>query len=157
GWRGISQESENVMVESVARDRYGAATVAALDTAFAALDDHEKLLLLYYHVEGLKLREIARLDEEPQSPLRRWFQRQSKQRSAAPGARVHESTVMRWLEKVYAKIHRRFGEEMRETHGLGPAEIKLCTEMAGGGLAPDDIQRHLISARPENLGKESAE
>lgn len=159
GWRGLAQASERTAMEGVARGRYGAATVAALDASFAALDEHEKLLLLYYHVEGLKLREIARLVEEPQSPLRRWFQRQSKQRSggAASQSRVHESTVMRWLEKVYARIHRRFGDELKATHGLSPEEVKLCTEMAGDGLAPDDLHRHLLDVSPEKLGKKRVE
>lgn len=151
GWRGLSHAGDQTMTDAVARNRYGASTVAALDSAFAALDPHEKLLLLYYHVEGLKLREIARLVEEPQSPLRRWFQRQPKQRPSAAPPRVHESTVMRWLEKVYGKIHRRFADELRAAHGLGPDEIKLCVEMAGEGFAPDDLQKHLTGAAPSNV------
>ncbi len=158
GWRGIDRASEHAMTETVARGRYGAVTVAALDAAFAALDDHEKLLLMYYHVEGLKLREIARLVEEPQSPLRRWFQRQSKPRSGASAqSRVHESTVMRWLEKVYVRVQRRFGEELRTKHGLGTDEIKLCMEMASDGYASDDLHRHLLEAAPEKLSKKVAE
>jgi RNA polymerase sigma-70 factor len=77
GWRAEARGGESAMVDRVMRERYREATVGALDTSLAMLDDHEKLLLLYYHVEGLKLREIARLVEEPTSPLRRWFQRQS--------------------------------------------------------------------------------
>ena len=158
GWRGLAHAGESVMMESVAQGRYGAATLAALDDAFAALDDHEKLLLLYYHVEGLKLREIARLVEEPQSPLRRWFQRQPRPRAgAAAQPRVHESTVMRWLEKVYARIQKRFAEELRARHGLSADEIRLCVDMAGGGFAPDDLQRHLARAAENNLSKKSAE
>ena len=158
GWRGLAHSGETVAIEGVAQGRYGAATFAALEAAFASLDDHEKLLLLYYHVEGLKLREIARLVEEPQSPLRRWFQRQPRQRAGASSQpRVHESTVMRWLEKVYARIQKRFSEELRTTHGLGADEIKLCVEMAGGGFAPDNLERHLSRAAENNLGKNSAE
>ncbi|HEV2765533.1 MAG TPA: hypothetical protein VGV38_21295 [Pyrinomonadaceae bacterium] len=158
GWRGVAHSGETMMVETVAQGRYGTAALASLDAAFAALDDHEKLLLLYYHVEGLKLREIARLVEEPQSPLRRWFQRQPRQRpGASVQARVHESTVMRWLEKVYARIQKRFGEELRTTHGLSADEVKLCVEMAGGGFAPDDLERHLSPPGENNLGKNSAE
>ena len=61
--------------ESVRRHNLGTLleTLAAPDTSMSALADHEKLLLLYYHVEGLKLREIARLVEESASPLRRWL------------------------------------------------------------------------------------
>jgi hypothetical protein len=123
--------------------------VSALDKALATLDDHEKLLLLYYHVEGLKLREIARLVEEPASPLRRWFQRQSKRRVSDPDSRVHESTVMRWLEKVYGKVLERFRSELEEQSGLSATEIELCIEMATEDLAPEDVRRHLMDAPAE--------
>jgi transposase len=138
------------MVDRVMRERYRAATVSALDTSLAHLDDHEKLLLLYYHVEGLKLREIARLVEEPASPLRRWFQRQSKRRVNLPESRVHESTVMRWLEKVYGKVLERFRSELREKSELSETEIETCVEMATEDLAPEDVRRHLTNATAEN-------
>ena len=115
------------MLTSVVRDRYRSATMAALDQSLAALDDHETLLLLYYHVEGLKLREIARIVEQPRSPIRRWFQRR---RGSDPSSRIHESTVMRWLEKVYRKVSDRFRAELAEKHGLSPAEIEICKAIA---------------------------
>lgn len=120
-----SSESEDSMLTSVVRERYRSATVAALDQALQTLDDHETLLLLYYHVEGLKLREIARIVEEPASPIRRWFQRRNSRRS-----RVHESTVMRWLDKVYKKIADRFHAELAAKHGLKPEEIEICKAIA---------------------------
>ena len=113
------------MLTSVVRERYRSATVAALDQALSTLDDHETLLLLYYHVEGLKLREIARIVEEPKSPIRRWFQRRNTRRS-----RVHESTVMRWLDKVYRKVSDRFHAELAGKHGLKPEEIEICKAIA---------------------------
>ena len=113
------------MVDRITRERYAAVTVAALDSSLATLDDHEKLLLLYYHVEGLKLREIARLVEAPASPLRRWFQRQSKRRTSAPESRVHESTVMRWRES-YGKVLDCFRRELEEKGGLSADEIEIC-------------------------------
>jgi hypothetical protein len=157
GWRAEARGGEGVMLEGIVRERYRKATVAALDNALALLDDHEKLLLLYYHVEGLKLREIARLVEEPVSPLRRWFQRQSKRRTSAPEARVHESTVMRWLEKVYGKVLQSFRAELQERGGLKGEEVALCIEMATEDLAPDDIRRHLMDISAENLGKDEGE
>ncbi|HWT00974.1 MAG TPA: hypothetical protein VN256_12070 [Pyrinomonadaceae bacterium] len=149
GWRAEARGGEGAMVERVARERYRDVTVKALDTSLATLDDHEKLLLLYYHVEGLKLREIARLVEEPRSPLRRWFQRQSKRRISVPDSRVHESTVMRWLEKVYGKVLERFRSELKEQSGLSADEIELCVEMATEDLAPEDVRRHLTDAPAE--------
>ena len=120
------------MLASVVRERYRTATVAALDQALATLDDHEKLLLLYYHVDGLKLREIAKLVQEPMSPIRRWFQRRSR------SGRVHESTVMRWLEKAYEKVSDRFAAELAHKHQLSAEEIDICmsiaTEDLGHGL-----------------------
>jgi len=132
-------EVESLMLTSVVRERYRAATVAALDHALGALDDHETLLLLYYHVEGLKLREIARIVEEPKSPIRRWFQRRSSRRS-----RVHESTVMRWLDKVYRKVSDHFHAELAGKHGLKPEEIEICKAIA----AEDPAQA--IAFRPVN-------
>ena len=130
------------MLTGVVRERYRTATVAALDQALATLDDHETLLLLYYHVEGLKLREIARIVEEPKSPIRRWFQRRSSRRS-----RVHESTVMRWLDKVYRKVSDRFHAELASKHGLKPEEIEICRAIA----AEDPAQTITISPVAESV------
>jgi len=125
-----SRGSEELMLASVVRERYRSATIAALDQSLASLDDHETLLLLYYHVEGLKLREIARIVEEPRSPIRRWFQRRSKRRESDVPGRVHESTVMRWLEKVYQKVADRFQSELSGKHGLSAEEIEICKTLA---------------------------
>lgn len=157
GWRAEARGGEGAMVDRIARERYQAVTLSALDSAMASLDDHEKLLLLYYHVEGLKLREIARLVEEPASPLRRWFQRQSKRRANVPDARVHESTVMRWLEKVYGKVLDHFRTELENKGGLSPAEIEVCIGLATEDLAPEDVRRHLTTESNESLGKGQTE
>ena len=124
-----ADNAEESMLNSVVRQKYRSAALAALDQALTALDDHETLLLLYYHVEGLKLREIARIVEQPQSPMRRWFQRRSPRGGSRP-QRVHESTVMRWLEKVYRKVSERFQYELSTSHGLNPDEIEICKEIA---------------------------
>lgn len=153
GWRAEARGGESAMVDRITRERYKEVTVTALDASLATLDVHEKLLLLYYHVEGLKLREIARLVEEPQSPLRRWFQRQSKRRTASPDARVHESTIMRWLEKVYGKVLASFREELESKGRLSPEEIDICIGMATDDLATEDVRRHLMDAEGENLSK----
>jgi len=129
GRQAEAQGSETSMLENVARERYRAVTIAALDQSLATLDAHETLLLLYYHVEGLKLREIARIVEAPTSSIRRWFQRRSKRQGSIP-TRIHESTVMRWLEKVYRKVSDRFHSELKNQHGLNPAEIDICLDIA---------------------------
>lgn len=131
---------EGEMLDQITRDRYRRATVEAIGTAFGSLDDHEKLLLLYYHVENLKLREIARLVENEGSPLRGWFQRRSQTRDL--GGRTHESTVMRWLEKCYSKVLEKFRGELAAAHGLSADEVETCME-----LVTQDISTGSIFAR----------
>jgi len=129
GLRAKAYGSEVLMLENVARERYRSLTIAALDKSMATLDSHETLLLLYYHVEGLKLREIAKIVDAPSSSIRQWFQRRSVRQGATP-TRIHESTVMRWLEKVYAKVAEHFRSELKDKHGLNQAEIEICLEIA---------------------------
>ena len=136
---------ENEMIDRLADVRYRKATLASIESAFAALDDHEKLLLLYYHVENLKLREIARLVEEPTSPLRDWFQRKSAARERNPASRIHESTIMRWLEKTYTKVLEMFIGELKEKFALGEKEIEICMGLATKDLASPNIYRNLMT------------
>ncbi|MEJ7618181.1 MAG: hypothetical protein WKF30_14730 [Pyrinomonadaceae bacterium] len=132
------------MIDHIARERYKKIASEALDHAFSALESHEKLLLLYYHVESMKLREIARLVEDTQSPLRHWFQRQSKRRAATPESRVHESTVMRWLEKVYEKVLDSFRSRLNERETLSTDEISFCVEIASEGFLSDRLSEQLM-------------
>lgn len=69
GWNP-ERQGEREMIDYLTRERYKKLAAGALDHSFAKLADHEKLLLLYYHVEDMKLREIARLVEDTSSPLR---------------------------------------------------------------------------------------
>ena len=136
---------ESETVDQIAHNRYRKATLTAIENAFAGLDDHEKLLLLYYHVESLKLREIARLVAAPTSPLRGWFQRKSAAREQNPDMRIHESTVMRWLEKCYGKVLESFRRELTDRHQLKSEEIEICTELATQDLASPNIYRNLMT------------
>jgi RNA polymerase sigma-70 factor len=131
------------MVDQVTKERYRHATVSAIENSFGALDDHEKLLLLYYHVENLKLREIARLVENEDSPLRGWFQRKSRTRDKDPGSRIHESTIMRWLEKSYARVLELFRAELESVHEFKAEEIDICLELATQDLAGSNFYRNL--------------
>jgi RNA polymerase sigma-70 factor len=157
GFRAQQKSGESEIFDRIARERYAAASAAAFDNAFAGLEDHEKLLLLYYHVDNLKLREIARLIEHPQSTLRRWFQRQSKKRVAVPDSRVHESTVMRWLERTYENLLSRFKEHLKTSGGLSASEIEMCVEIAGSDIDPDDIRKHLENISGAELSKGQTE
>lgn len=135
------------MVDQIARDRYRKATVTAIQNAFNGLEDHEKLILLYYHVENLKLREISRLVENEDSPLRAWFQRKSATREKNPAGRIHESTVMRWLEKCYAKVLQGFRAQLVNESGLTEAEIVICTQLATEDLAGNSFFNNLTVSR----------
>jgi RNA polymerase sigma-70 factor len=136
---------ENEMIDRIAKERYRKATLSAIETAFANLDEHEKLLLLYYHVESLKLREIARLVENEASPLRGWFQRKSANREKEPSSRIHESTIMRWLEKCYAKVLQIFRSELQVKHNLKNADIEICLSLATEDLASSHLYRNLMT------------
>jgi RNA polymerase sigma-70 factor len=136
---------EDEMIDHIARERYRQATLAAIETAFSSLEDHEKLLLLYYHVENLKLREIARMVENTASPLRGWFQRKSSTRDKDPSSRIHESTIMRWLEKSYGRVLQIFREELQSKHGLKIEEIEICVELATQDLAGSGFNRNLTA------------
>jgi hypothetical protein len=142
---------ETEMLDHLTRERYRKATVSAIENAFATLDNHEKLLLLYYHVENLKLREIARLVEVPTSPLRFWFQRKSDKRDLNPTTRIHESTIMRWLEKTYAKILKLFRDELGTTLSLKNEEIELCMKIATQDLASPNLYRNLMTTETPNM------
>ena len=136
---------ENEMLDELTRSRYRAGTLAAIEKAFGSLDDHEKLLLLYYHVENLKLREIAKLVEAETSPLRGWFQRKSANRENNPSSRIHESTIMRWLEKTYQKVLRAFRAELVDTLKLKDEEIEICMQLATQDLASPNLYRNLMT------------
>ncbi len=134
---------ETEMLDDMTRSRYRAVTVKSLSKAFSSLEDHEKLLLLYYHVENLKLREIARLVENEASPLRGWFQRKSR---GDGSTRTHESTIMRWLEKSYGRVLELFKAELKAEHSLTSAEIEICLELATQDLAANDLFKDLANS-----------
>jgi RNA polymerase sigma-70 factor len=136
---------ESEMIDQLAKDRYRKATLSAIENAFSNLDEHEKLLLLYYHVENMKLREIARLVENSASPLRGWFQRKSANRETNPESRIHESTIMRWLEKSYSKVLNLFRSELQTTHKMREEELEICMQLATQDLASPNLYRNLMT------------
>jgi hypothetical protein len=83
------------------------------------------------------LREIAKLVENESSPLRGWFQRRKQGRT--DGSRTHESTVMRWLEKSYAKVLSGFKTELLKSHELTAKEVDICMQLATEDLAGSDV------------------
>lgn len=140
-------DGEVEMIDQITRDRYRSATVNAIRSAFDSLENHEKLILLYYHVENLKLREISRLVEDEDSPLRAWFQRRSQSRDKNPAGRIHESTVMRWLEKCYAKVLQSFKAQLLSGGGLKDNEIDICMQLATQDLTGNSFFSILTATR----------
>jgi hypothetical protein len=136
---------EGEMLDHITRERYRKSTITAIETAFLNLDPHEKLLLLYYHVENLKLREISQLVQVPDSPLRNWFQRKSTSREQNPDSKIHESTVMRWLEKTYTKVLLIFRNELISKMGLKQEEIEICMQLAVKDLASPNLYKNLMA------------
>lgn len=137
---------EDAMIDHLTRERYRKATLTAIGNAFSSLEPHEKLLLLYYHAHGMKLREIAALVQDESSPLRGWFQRKSAAREKDPSTRIHESTVMRWLEKSYARVLELFRQELVSVHGLKPEEVEICMDLALQDLAGGSIYQNLSAS-----------
>lgn len=136
---------ETEMLDQLTRERYRKATLSAIENAFAGLEDHEKLLLLFYHVENMKLREIAQIAAAPTSPLRDWFQRKSATRLEKPDSRIHESTIMRWLEKTYAKVLKTFRQQLTSEANFKDEEMEICLELATQDLASPNLYRNLMT------------
>jgi len=136
---------EDAMIDHITNERYRKMTLSAIGNAFSSLEPHEKLLLLYYHAEGMKLREIARLVENESSPLRGWFQRKSATRERDPSSRIHESTIMRWLEKCYARVLEVFQRELTSQHGLKAEELQICMDLALQDLSGRNIYQNLTA------------
>ena len=147
---------ESEVIENLSRERYRQVTVAALGRAFEDLDEHEKLILLLYHVERLKLREIAKLVENEGSPLRGWFKRRASGDDEQPRGRIHESTVKRWLEKSYGRILAAFRDALANGSGLGPAEIKECMELARSDLNGGDLLEKLSAAPRDGASRDAS-
>ena len=137
---------EDEMIDHITRERYRKTTLGAISNAFSSLEPHEKLLLLYYHSDGMKLREIAKLVENEGSPLRGWFQRKSAAREKDPTTRIHESTVMRWLEKCYSKVLDLFQSELKTQHGMKPEEVEICMDLAQQDLTGRSIYQNLSAS-----------
>lgn len=141
---GQQEDNEAAMLGAIEEERYRVSTRKAITNALAQLEPHERLLLLYYHVDGLKLREIATLVEDAGSPLRGWFQR--RPRGGGERARTHESTVMRWLEKTYAAISDSFRRSLADEYGYNEDEIEVCIRLAMNDLAGPDVYSQLTGA-----------
>ncbi len=93
--------------------RYAACLGGAVDAVLAALPTEEKLLLGYYYVQGMTLKQIARLSSES------------------------EATLSRRLEGVRKKLRKRIEDHLRRVEKLSAFEVDRCLDFASRGALVD--------------------
>jgi hypothetical protein len=71
--------------------------------------------------------------------------RKSANREQNPDTKIHESTVMRWLEKTYAKVLKGFKAELQGEAGLKSAEFEICMQLATRDLASQSLYKNLLA------------
>ncbi len=101
--------------------RYAECLSEAVEAALGELPAHEKLLLSYYYVQQLTLRQIGRLTGE------------------------HEATISRHLESLRKKLRKRIEGYLRRVRKLSAFELESCLDFATRGVIVD-LERAL---RPE--------
>lgn len=90
--------------------RYAECLSEATEAALGDLPAPEKLLLSYYYVQELTLKQIGRLASE------------------------HEATISRHLEAVRKKLRRRIENHLRSVRKLSAFEISRCLDFASRGV-----------------------
>jgi RNA polymerase sigma-70 factor len=91
--------------------RYDACLSEAVEASLGRLAPSEKLLLSYYYVQELTLKQIGRLTGE------------------------HEATISRHLETVRQKLRKRIEAYLRDVKRLTAYEIDRCLDFASRGVA----------------------
>ncbi|MGD0697507.1 MAG: sigma-70 family RNA polymerase sigma factor [Terriglobia bacterium] len=93
--------------------RYAACLGEAVEAALAELPVPEKLLLSYYYVQGLTLKQIGLLTGE------------------------HEATISRHLETTRKKLRKRIEAFLRQERKLSAFEVDRCLDFAARGVLMD--------------------
>jgi len=112
----LAEESADPAVESAAvsepdEHRYANCLSEALASALAVLQAPDKLLLSYYYVQGLTLKQIGRLTAE------------------------HEATISRHLERLRGKLRKRIEGYLRKIRKLSAYEVDRCLDFAARGVS----------------------
>jgi RNA polymerase sigma-70 factor, ECF subfamily len=94
----------------LARARYAPKFKAAFQTAFASLDDREKLLLRYTYVDGLTSEEVARI------------------------FRTHRSTITRHLAKIRESLLERTRSHLSQDRDLGGTALESVIRLLQGEM-----------------------
>lgn len=90
--------------------RYSDCLSQAVETALRELPANEKLLLSYYYVQQLTLKQIGRLTGE------------------------HEATISRHLESLRKKLRKRIENHLRRVSKLSAFEVDRCLDFAARGV-----------------------
>ncbi len=90
--------------------RYAQCLTDAVEAALGELEAPEKLLLGYYYVQELTLKQIGRLTGE------------------------HEATISRHLDRLRARLRKRIEGYLRRVKKLGAFEIDRCLDFASRGV-----------------------
>ncbi len=93
--------------------RYAHCLGEAVDTALRELPAGEKLLLSYYYVQQLSLKQIGRLTGE------------------------HEATISRRLEALRKRLRKRIESYLRRVGKLSAYEVDRCLDFASRGVTMD--------------------
>jgi len=112
----LAEESADTAVESAAvsepdERRYADCLSEALESALSELKAADKLLLSYYYVQGLTLKQIGRLAGE------------------------HEATISRHLQRLRAKLRHRIEGYLRKVLKLSAYEVDRCLDFAARGVS----------------------
>jgi len=91
--------------------RYDACLSEAVETCLRNLPAEEKLLLSYYYVQQLTLKQIGRLTGE------------------------HEATISRHLESLRKKLQKRIAGYLRNVKKLSAYDVDRCLDFASRGVA----------------------
>lgn len=90
--------------------RYAECLSEAVEAALGELHAAEKLLLSYYYVQGLTLKQMGRLSGE------------------------HEATISRHLEALRGKLRQRIENHLRKVKKLSAFEVDRCLDFAARGV-----------------------
>ncbi|HZP00645.1 MAG TPA: RNA polymerase sigma factor [Terriglobia bacterium] len=93
--------------------RYAKCLAEALEAALGGLTPADKLLLGYYYVQGLTLKQIGLLTGD------------------------HEATVSRHLAAVTRKLRKRIENHLRRVERLSAHEVERCLDFASRGVTVD--------------------
>jgi RNA polymerase sigma-70 factor len=112
----LAEEGPEPVAESSAvfepeERRYAECLSAAVEYTLAELPAPEKLLLSYYYVQGLTLKQIGRLSAE------------------------HEATISRHLDRLRAKLRKRIEGYLQKVRRLSAYEVDRCLDFAARGVS----------------------